>query len=159
MDDSITLFPKLRVIFLSCHYVKKEGRRRKRAFLSSVDRGLLGSGELRKCRLADFLAQGRSPARDQTSLPLKPSSKKMRTQLCLSPLVLRHEEKITAEPGPSRAPCHAWASRAGHCPAELECHRLPASGLSGPSLFIWAHGSHVCPLERGLAHSDQSSCY
>lgn len=53
---------------------------------------------------ADFLAQGGSPSLDQT-VPCQPKlrSKKSRTQLLLSPLVLRHQEKIKEATEPTQS--------------------------------------------------------
>lgn len=116
-------------------------------------RGCWGPGRLRMFASADFLAEGRSLSLDQTvPRQLKLSSKKSRTQLLSSPLVLRHQEKIkeATEPAQSTLPSPSGA-RAPPAPT-------PAPGAcAAPSLFTGAHGLRPSPRGRGLSCSDQAS--
>lgn len=116
-------------------------------------RGCWGPGRLRMFASADFLAEGRSLSLDQTvPRQLKLSSKKSRTQLLSSPLVLRHQEKIkeATEPAQSTLPS----------PVGLEHHPHPPRPR-GPALRLHcsrgAHGLRPSPRGRGLSCSDQAS--
>lgn len=116
-------------------------------------RGCWGPGRLRMFASADFLAEGRSLSLDQTvPRQLKLSSKKSRTQLLSSPLVLRHQEK---NKGSNRArpehPPIPGGTRAPPAPT-------PAPGAcAAPSLFTGAHGLRPSPRGRSLSCSDQAS--
>lgn len=105
-------------------------------------RGCWAPGRLRMFASADFLAEGRSLSLDQTvPRQLKLSSKKSRTQLLSSPLVLRHQEKIkeATEPAQSTLPS----------PVGLEHHPHPPRPR-GPALRLHCsrgHTAYALPLE------------
>lgn len=91
-------------------------------------RGCWGPGRLRMFASADSLAEGRSLSLDQTvPRQLKLSSKKGRTQLLSSPLVLRHQEKIkeATEPAQSTLPSPVGPEHHPHPPRTL---RQPGPG-------------------------------
>lgn len=89
---------------------------------------------------ADFLAQGRSPSLDQTvPRQLKLRSKKSRTQLLSSPLILRHQEKIKEAAEPTQSTLSS--------PEVLGCHphppRTPKARPQGPALRLRCSLGHT----------------
>lgn len=113
-----------KISLISFQQEKKEGLWQRK--------GYGGSGQLRKLTSAIHLAQGKSPALDQTA-PCQPklNSKKMRIQLLLSPPVLKHKGKIKEKTESNQSTLSSWGcpqglQRVGDSPTQPECPpRLP----------------------------------
>lgn len=113
-----------KISLISFQQEKKEGLWQRK--------GYGGFGQLRKLTSAIHLAQGKSPALDQT-VPCQPklNSKKMRIQLLLSPPVLKHKGKIKEKTESNQSTLSSWGcpqglQRVGDSPTQPECPpRLP----------------------------------